>query len=188
MDRRNALRNLGILTGGMVLLPSCDFSEEKVSLVMNKLNIKASEETLMKELVSSIIPEGEIPGAGSLEVHNFVWIMVDDCMDDEKQASFLKGMKSFDSFVKKTNGTSFLSMQQTERENTLSDLLNIKTDDSDPLQKDIFLFVSTVKGLTSYGYMQSEYIMKEVMPYTLIPGSYGPCETVDKSKRINVNG
>jgi len=97
-------------------------------------------------------------------------------------------MKSFDSFVKKTNGTSFLSMQQTERENTLSDLLNIKTDDSDPLQKDIFLFVSTVKGLTSYGYMQSEYIMKEVMPYTLIPGSYGPCETVDKSKRINVNG
>lgn len=187
MDRRNALRNLGILTGGMVLLPSCDFSEEKVSLVMNKLNIKASEEALMKALVSSIIPEGDIPGAASLEVHHFVWIMVDDCMDDEKQASFLKGMKSFDSFVKKTTGTSFLSMQESERENTLSDLLHIKNEDSDQAQKDISFFVSSVKSLTSYGYMQSEYIMKEVMPYTLIPGSYGPCETVDNSKRINVN-
>jgi len=160
---------------------------EKVSLVMNKLKIKASEETLMKELVSSIIPEGDIPGAASLEVHNFVWIMVDDCINDERQASFLKGMKSFDSYVKKTAGTSFLSMQQNERESTLSDLLNIKSKDSDPAQKEILFFVSIVKGLTSYGYMQSEYIMKEVMPYTLIPGSYGPCETVDKSKRINVN-
>ncbi|MDN3642735.1 gluconate 2-dehydrogenase subunit 3 family protein [Lutimonas halocynthiae] len=188
MDRRNALRNLGILTGGMVLLPSCNFSEEKVSLVMNKLNIKTSEEALMKELVSCIIPEGDIPGAASLEVHNFVWIMVDDCMDDEKQASFLKGMKSFDSFAKEMKGTSFLSMQQSERENSLSDIISQASEDADPLQKDISFFVSAVKGLTSYGYMQSEYIMKEVMPYTLIPGSYGPCETVDNSKRINVNG
>lgn len=188
MDRRNALRKLGILTGGMVLLPSCNFSEEKVSLVMNNLNIKASEEALMKELVSCIIPEGDIPGAASLEVQNFVWIMVDDCMEDEKQASFLKGMKSFDPFVKKMKGTSFLSMEQTERENALSEILGQASEDADPLQKDISFFVSAVKGLTSYGYMQSEYIMKEVMPYTLIPGNYGSCETVDNSKRINVNG
>ena len=44
MDRRKALLNLGILTGGMVLLPSCDFTEEQVSLSLNKLRITASEE------------------------------------------------------------------------------------------------------------------------------------------------
>lgn len=188
MDRRNALRNLGILTGGMVLLPSCDFSEEKVSLVLNKLSIKPSEESLMKELVGCIIPEGEIPGAASLGVHGFVWIMVDDCMSEEKQSSFLKGMKSFVPFVKKATGTSFLSMEQREREKTLLDLLSIKMEDADPSQKDTLFFVSAVKGVTAYGYMQSEYIMKDIMPYTLIPGSYGPCETIDNTKRINVNG
>ena len=185
MDRRNALRNLGILTGGMVLLPSCDFSQEKVSLALNKLRIKASEEALMKELVSCIIPEGNIPGAASLNVHDFIWVMVDDCLNDKDQSRFLKGLQSFESSVKKSTGKSFLSMSQVDRETTLNDILNA-TETS--IENEIKYFVSITKRLTAYGYMESEYIMKEVMPYTLIPGSYGPCETVDNTKRINVNG
>lgn len=185
MDRRNALRNLGILTGGMVLLPSCDFSQEKVSLALNKLRIKASEEALMKELVSCIIPEGNIPGAASLNVHDFIWVMVDDCLNDKDQSRFLKGLQSFESSVKKSTGKSFLSMSQVDRETTLNDILNA-TETS--IENEIKYFVSITKRLTAYGYMESEYIMKKVMPYTLIPGSYGPCETVDNTKRINVNG
>lgn len=184
MDRRNALRNLGILTGGMVLLPSCDFSSEKVSLVLNKLSLKASEESLMKELVRCIIPEGDLPGAVSLQVDGFVWIMVDDCLNDKDQSRFLNGLGSFESSVKKSNGISFLSMEQDEREKTITDILNKSTESS---EDEIKFFISMTKQLTTYGYMQSEYIMKEVMPYTLIPGSYGPCETVDNTKRINVN-
>lgn len=188
MDRRNALRNLGILTGGMVLLPSCDFSQEKVSLVLNKLSIKASEESLMKELVSCIIPEGDMPGAASLKVDGFVWVMVDDCLNDKDQSRFLKGLHSFEATVKKSNGKSFLSMEQDERETTLTEILNKTSKTTESAEDEIKFFVSMTKNLTAYGYMKSEYIMKEVMPYTLIPGSYGPCETVDYSKRINVNG
>ena len=188
MDRRNALRNLGILTGGMVLLPSCDFSQEKVSLALNKLSIKASEESLMKELVSCIIPEGDIPGAASLKVHDFVWVMVDDCLNEKDQTKFLKGLQSFEASVKKSNGKSFLTMEQDEQEKTLTAILNKTSKTAESTEGEINFFVSMTKRLTAYGYMESEYIMKEVMPYTLVPGSYGPCETIDKTKRINVNG
>jgi hypothetical protein len=188
MDRRNALRNIGILTGGMVLLPSCDFSEEKASLVLNKLSIKPSEESLVKELVSCIIPEGTIPGAASLDVHNFLWIMVDDCMAEEDQNKFLNGMKAFDPYIKKTTDNTFSELNQEQREEALTSIMGLSLEDTDSFEKDLQLFVSQSKGLTTYGYMQSEYIMKEVMPYSLIPGTYGPCETIDNSKRINVNG
>ncbi len=188
MDRRKALRNLGILTGGMVLLPSCEFSEEKVSLALNKLKIKASEESLMKELVGCFIPEGDIPGAASLNVHDFVWIMVDDCMNEENQTNYLNGLKTFDPYVKKAAGKSFSGLNQKEREKALLGILDIDAENSDQSAKDVYLFVSQSKGLTAYGYMQSKFIMKEIMPYSLIPGTYGPCESIDNSKRINVNG
>lgn len=188
MDRRKALLNLGILTGGMVLLPSCDFTKEQVSLSLNKLRITASEEALMKELVSSIIPEGKISGAASLHIHDFVWVMVDDCMDQENQSMFLNGLKGFDSYVKKITGNPFSSLDQKEREEMLLMIINKPQESSNGDLEALKLFVSTTKEFTSFGYMKSEYIMTEVMPYTLIPGSYGPCETVDKTKRINVNG
>ncbi len=188
MNRRIALRNLGILTGGMVLLPSCDFSKEKASLILNKFEILPSEESLMKELISTIIPEGEIPGARSLEVDNFIWIMVDDCLRSEDQDLFLKGMKMFEPHVKKVSGKSFASLDQKQREELLEGVLENKLEKSETDENALKLFVSITKNLTSYGYMQSEYIMTEVMPYTLVPGSYGSCETVDNSKRINVNG
>ena len=183
MDRRKALKNLGILTGGLVLIPSCDFTEEQVTLSLNKLKIKASEEELMKELVSSIIPEGDLPGAGSINVQDFVWVMVDDCLDRESQSKFLNGLKSFDKHIKKITGNSFNSLNQKEREDVLNSLINDPQEDTEDLK----LFVSITKQFTSFGYMKSEYIMTEVMPYKLIPGTYGSCETIDNSKRINLN-
>lgn len=188
MNRRIALRNLGILTGGMVLLPSCDFSKEKASLILNKLEILPSEETLVKELIDAMIPEGKIPGAKALGVDIFVWIMVDDCLTDDDQEMYLKGMKIFDVHSNKVANNSFSALNQKEREELLTEILAIDSNEANDSDKALNLFVNITKYFTSYGYMQSEYIMTEVMPYTLVPGTYGSCETIDNSKRINVNG
>ena len=188
MDRRKALKNLGLLTGGVVLFPSCDFSEEKVSLALNKLSITESQETLMKELVGCIIPEGDIPGAVSLNVHEFVWVMVDDCMDEPSQKSYLAGLNNFDKNIKNRSGKRFGKLNPEDRITALSGILEKTGDTLEPEDQDLVNFVQTTKNFTSLGYMRSEYMMTEVMPYTLVPGTYGPCETIDNSKRINING
>jgi len=188
MDRRKALRNLGILTGGMVLLPSCDFSKEKISFALNNLQVTETQESLLKDIVSTLIPEGDLPGAGSLQVHDFVWVMVDDCMDKETQAVYLRGLNEFDSHVKKITQKTFVSNNNEERELVLKSIAEDPTDESAKVNTDVKTFFNTTKQLTIFGYMRSEYIMTEVMPYTLIPGSYGPCETIDNTKRLNVNG
>jgi len=188
MDRRKALRNLGILTGGIVLLPSCEFSKEKISFALNNLQVTEAQGSLLKEIVSTLIPEGDLPGAGSLQVHDFVWVMVDDCMEKERQDSYIRGLNEFDSYIKKTTEKPFASCSNEERLLVLSRIAEDPAEESAKVNDDVKLFFNTTKELTIFGYMRSEYIMTEVMPYTLIPGSYGPCETVDNTKRINVNG
>jgi len=192
MNRRKALKNLGILTGGMILLPSCDFSEEKVTLILNKLQITAKQEDLVKEIVTTIIPEGEIPGANALEVHNFVWVMVDDCLPKEKQDSFMNGLKLFDKKAKVISGNSFIKLSENKRITVLKDLLKVNLEKDDQGKKsnmeDIQSFLKTTKYYTGWGFLQSKYVMTEIMPYPLVPGTYGTCETIETNKRINING
>jgi len=164
MNRRKALKNLGILSGGIVLLSSCDFSKEKVSLVLNKLNITSSQENLMKELVATIIPDGEISGAEKLMVHDFVWIMVDDCLESAEQESYLKGLTNFDTNIKKLEGKTFLSLVEKDRINALGLIEASKEKASENVNEDLINFVKITKNFAILGYMQSEYIMTEIMP------------------------
>ena len=188
MDRRKALINMGLLTGGVMLFPSCDFSEEKVSLTLNKLSITESQEALMKKLVATILPEGNIQGASSINLQDFVWIMVDDCMEEASQKSYINGLQNFNDRFEEIAGKSFESLDQEGRVEVLGNLLKGRENGAGPEELDLINFLETTKQFSIWGYMTSEYIMTEVMPYTLIPGTYGPCETIDKSKRINLYG
>lgn len=191
MNRRNAIKNLSLFTGGMILLPSCDFSDEKVSIVLKKLQITLEQEKLVDAIISTLIPEGNIPGAKSLKVTNFVWIMVDDCMETEKQNSFINGLNLFDAKVKANQNKPFDELASDNRELILNEMFKLQNDFADKENlnntSDIKIFLNTSKYYTIWGYKQSEYMMTEIMPYKLVPGSYGLCETIDKSKKININ-
>ncbi len=182
MKRRAVLKNLGLATGGMLLFPSCDFSDEKVSIILNKLQINSNEEALLKAMVDSILPEGDIPGGIAVKAHNFVWTYIDDCTSPQDQESFIANLKLFDTTSKSLLGKRFENAQENERITILEGF--IKGDD-----ETLKNFVETVKGLSVWCYMNSEYILTKEMPYRLIPGanSYEPCKTVDPTQRININ-
>lgn len=188
MDRRKALMNLGILTGGIMLLPSCEFSKEKISFALNNLKVTENQQLLLQEIVESMIPEGTIPGAGSLKVDDFVWVMVDDCFDPLQQTSFLNGLDQFNEHIKEIYGKSFSALNTEQRMQSFHNILKERDDKSSVINDDVKYFLKEAKNLTILGYSNSEYIMTEVMPYSLVPTKYGTCETIDTSKRINVNG
>ena len=188
MDRRKALINLGILTGGITLFPACQFSKEKVSFALNNLEVNEYQADLVKEIISVIIPEGELPGAISLHVDDFIWIMVDDMLNKSQQKIFFQGLNSFESEVKHLSGKNFNSLDGNKRSKAIEDLINDTNNTSSEKKKAVTDFILTIKKMTIIGYMKSEFIMTEVMPYSLVPGKYGTCETIDTTKRINING
>lgn len=181
MNRRTAIKQFSILTGGIVLFPACDFSKEKVFKSMNHLKIDPEQESILKVLVDLIVPGGSIPGAKDLEVDGFVWVMVDDCFDKKNQETFLKGFVELEEYSKEKMGKVFTKLDSKNQNEVLLELLN------DPQNfPDLNVFLSTLKALTIQGYMQSKFIMTEKMSYPLIPGKYGNCETYKTGDQINI--
>lgn len=185
MDRRKALKQIGLLSGGMILFPSCDLSKENVSRVMNKLEVTENQERLLAALAEAIIPESEIPGARTLNVADFVWVMVDDCLDEDTQKSFMTGLDEFKGRFSEINGSSFDKSGQDERARGLQSIVEREssTDGNDA----VATMLEIAKACTILGYNKSEYVMTEIMPYTLIPGKNPECRTLDPNEKINTN-
>ena len=89
MNRRHALRHIALISGGLALIPSCDFSKEDILAAYENLKITATQKALIASISDSIIPAGEIKGALDLAVPDFILVMVNDCFTKENQEKFL---------------------------------------------------------------------------------------------------
>lgn len=185
MRRRNAIKKIGLAAGGIFLLPSCNFSEEKAAQVIEEFQINPSQKDLLKYLISAIIPKDNLPGAEDLKVENFVWIMLKETFGKASQTSFIAGLNQFSKKIEKDKAKTFTKLSQDEKVAALYELdAEIDKGDVD----DLHYFIEVSKKLTIQGYLQSEYIMTEIMPYQLVPGGHGNCEDVSAGKRINIYG
>ena len=191
MDRRIALKQLALFTGGLMVIPSCDFSKENILAAYEKLQITEDHKDLLTKVVATILPGGEIRGAEELNIQDFVLVMANDCLSEEDQLKFINGLKHFDSYVKKKYGSRFGKMDQSKAEEVFNTVVN--NEDKSP-KKDGFdinelnYFLETTKRFTLQGYLSTEYFMTEVMPYKMIPGGFQGEKLIDPSVKINING
>ncbi|MBN8576304.1 MAG: gluconate 2-dehydrogenase subunit 3 family protein [Cytophagales bacterium] len=188
MQRREALKSLAILTGGAVLIPSCNFEKEDILAAYSNLQITSTQQTLLSAVANSIIPPGNLKGAGDIAVQDFILVMVNDCLDKERQALFTQGLQEFDAYSKKVGGSKFLKLEATEKEKVISAGLAIAPGTADEIQKSVREFLSITKRFTIQGFMMSEYIMKDIKPYSLIPGSYKGEVLLSSISNPKING
>ena len=184
MKRRNALKNLGLLTGGLLVFPSLSFTKEKAKLALQKLQVTSEEEELLKHIVGSMIPEGEIPGGVSLKAHLFVWILIDECTTKKNQEIYMNGLRSFQQKTLKRKKIHFTELTESEKLKELNRFIKKKVSKSD-----ISYFLNSTKKIAIFGFMNSEYILTEQMPYKLVPGAftYEPCKTINPNEKVNIN-
>ena len=184
MKRRSALKNIGLIAGGILLFPSCNYSESAASIALKNLKINITEGHLLKQIVDTILPEGEIPGGIALNIHNFIWVIINDCAKKEDQNTFINGLRLFDQAIFNLTDKKFGELSPDERLTSLKSLLETKSTDEEVLE-----FIHTTKQVAIEGYMNSEYILTKQMPYKLVPGafSYEPCKTINPNEKINSN-
>ena len=193
MNRRTLIKNLALVAGGTVLLPSCLKSTGQASVHLKHLNINADQEKLIADICETIIPKTNTPGAKDLNLPRFVLKMVDDCTKKKDQIAFMTGLGEFNELVKKKHNNNFSDLSPKEREQVLADLeksgkpaaeqsrgikpvsesgksLDVvkKKPDVPPLT----LFYNTIKQQTIFGYTNSQYFMTKQIVYELIPGRY----------------
>src|SRR4051812_19145571 len=119
MNRRSVFRNLVIVAGGILILPSCSGDKSKASIQLNKLDVDADMEKLLAEIAETLIPETDTPGAKKLNIHLFVLKMLDDCYDENAQKKFIAGLKQLDVVAKKKFDTSFIGCSTIQRQQLL---------------------------------------------------------------------
>jgi Gluconate 2-dehydrogenase subunit 3 len=188
MQRREALKSLAILTGGAVLIPSCNFEKEDILAAYSNLQITPSLQTLLGQIADTIIPPAKVKGASDLAVQDFVLVMVNDCLDKNQQTQFTKGLQEFNTFSKKSGGANFSRLELAEKEKVVIEGLATAADTTEENQKAVREFLSIAKQFTIQGFMMSEYIMTEVKPYSLIPGRYNGEVLISSISTEKING
>ena len=174
VNRRTAIRHFIFIAGGTVFLPACLQEDGKASVPLKNLKIKASDEKLLSEMVGTIIPATDTPGAKELNGHLFLLKMVDDCTDKEGQQGFVKGMDAFKDACKKRFNQSFIACTPAQREEILNAI------EKKEYEGDVSGFYKTVKSNTLDAYLNSQFVMTKLIPYELVPARWHGCVPAKK--------
>ncbi|MEZ4904936.1 MAG: gluconate 2-dehydrogenase subunit 3 family protein [Spirosomataceae bacterium] len=173
MQRRVALKNLSMAVGGLMSLPTWASAWTPESIGQVGILSFAEEETLA-EIVETIIPETNTPGAKSLKVHQFAMRMINDCYGNEAQKNLKQGLILADTACQQTYNKTFVASDKAQR----TDILNKMVGSNNAPAKQ---FVNMIKNLTIQGYTNSEYYMVNVQKYVMAPGFYHGCVPIKKA-------
>jgi hypothetical protein len=186
MDRRSVIKNLALVIGGAVLLPSCLKKDGTYYVQLKHININADQQKLIADIAETIIPKTNTPGAKDLNLPPFILKMIDECYNKKDQLAFLAGLTEFNNQVKKKYNSSFGDLSVKDREAVLNDIENSakpkagssktparrfrpqKTADVSPINA----FYWTIKQQTIFGYTTSQYFMTKLIFYDMVPGRY----------------
>jgi hypothetical protein len=172
MQRRSAIKNIALTIGGAILLPSWANAWNRESLQDSRF-ISPSQDAFLAEIVETIIPKTNTPGAKDLNVHQFVQRMVMDCYDKKAQETFSKGFDLVESSAKSNFSKTFMECDAKQRLEVLNKMSNSENSD----EKN---FVQLVKGLTIQGYLNSEYVMTNLRIFEFAPARYHGCVPIKK--------
>jgi Gluconate 2-dehydrogenase subunit 3 len=126
--------------------------------------LSVAQGELLAELVETIIPATETPGAKAARVHVFVDLVLKHCRTTSEQAAFVKGLGAVASECRARHGAEFVAAPRASRE----ELLQRLEAGEDP-------FVRTLKELTVLGYCTSEKGATQGLAYEAVPGDYRGC-------------
>ena len=172
MKRRFVVKNIALTIGASIVLPAWANAWNQNSLRDNYFNI-SSQENLLAEIVETIIPKTNTPGAKELYVQQFVPKMVTDCYDKKAQVTYRNGFELVDKSATNTFSKSFMECDGKQRLEILNKMSKSENQDEKS-------FIQLVKGLTIKGYLSSEYVMTNLRIYEYAPARYHGCVLVKK--------
>ncbi|MFD0796048.1 gluconate 2-dehydrogenase subunit 3 family protein [Maribacter chungangensis] len=201
MDRRKAIRNMGLALGYTVATPTL------VSLVQSCKTEPAitwapefftnEQGSALTKLVDIILPKTDTPSASEVQVDIFIDRFANEVMEKEQQDFLQMSMSKFmdkalaDSGKEKIESLTSEDLEPVlaaalkvskEEKVTYMDMVNtyneaIAEGQSTNLDDGVsrFAFADNLRGLTIWGYKTSEYVGEEVLAYLPVPGEYIAC-------------
>ncbi len=201
MDRRVALKNMGLALGYTVATPTL------LSLVQGCKNVETVNWTpdfftkeqgnVLHKLVDIILPKTDTPSASEVNVHIFIDRFTNEIMEDVEQSITKLSFEKFIAKALKDSGKDEANdltsedlepvlaeaLQLSEEEEILNEELVIKNpsamikgeNDAVADEPVSYNFAKNLRDMTIWGYKTSEYVGEEVLAYLPVPGEYIGC-------------
>ncbi|WP_276388895.1 gluconate 2-dehydrogenase subunit 3 family protein [Eudoraea chungangensis] len=187
MKRKSFLNNIGLLGGGLLLLPGSSLLQGCEYQPSERRTLKEEDIPLLDEIGETIIPTSESsPGAKAVKIGAFMYSIYKDCMPPENQAIFLSGLNDLDFRAATLYKTSFLEISADEKLELL-EKLQLEAialgESQEGADKPVPHYFDLFKSLTSYGYFTSEVGMTMARNYLPIPGKFEACINYNKGDR-----
>jgi archaellum component FlaD/FlaE len=199
MDRRELLKMIAVLTGGVVVggevfLTGCKNADTTTGTAFTEQDV-----AFLDEVGETILPATNTPGAKEAKVGQFMTSIVNDCYEEADQKTFHDGMKQLNDACDKKFNTSFLKATPQQRHDLLVDLdkdakehqkkrgefmeeQNKKGKEASEKGDKTFKkeempnhYFSLMKQLTLWGYFTSKEGMTKALRYNPVPGRYEGC-------------
>ena len=178
MKRRELLKNTSLWVSGLLLTPSVAVLKSCVPLKREdkwKSDFFSSDNgNLIFELIDTLIPNTEIPGAIEAKVHEFVESYVRDVYNENKREWFIEELSNFDNKIKEYSSKSFFKLNLIEKINTLNEIQKKESYNDDSFYIDL-------KKLVIRGYFNSEIGVTQALNYRPIPGTFKGCIPLSES-------
>ncbi len=167
MNRRIALKNALLIIGGSILVPTSLRGAQDPSVRLSNLKIDGDDEFLLGEVVDTLIPKTDTPGAKELKVHLFVLLMVDECHEPDEQRAFVGGLRELGGYSKRRFGSGFLDCTEEQRVEILEGLKQ-----KNGISSGLWVFNQLMRKRAIQGYRESQYVMTHLIPHRMIPEKY----------------
>lgn len=189
MNRRDLIKQIALLTGGLVIgsevfLSGCKQSGKTGLLLSEK------ELALLDELGETIIPATDTPGAKAANIAAFMNSIVSDCYTQQEQDAFMKGLKAIDETCKSVVGSNFI---ESSAEKKLQFVVHLEKEakaydekikpknaaaekeakeKGAPYTAEPPHYYTMMKQLTLWGFFTSKTGMTETLRHIAVPGRY----------------
>ena len=188
MERRELLKMIALLTGGVVIGGDVFLSGCKTNTSATT-DFSATNIAMLDEVGETIIPTTNTPGAKATQIGAFMKTMVNDCYNERQQKIFTEGMAGLDAACKKMHDKTFIDCSPEQKKSFLISLekeakdYNMQRDEKEKAEKEKEKmnpdyigapphYYTMMKQLTLFGYFTSEIGSKQALRFLPIPGKY----------------
>ncbi|MEM9650243.1 MAG: gluconate 2-dehydrogenase subunit 3 family protein [Bacteroidota bacterium] len=206
MDRRKALKNMGIAIGYSVATPTLislmQGCKSETTLEWAPEFFTQDEGAALTKLVDIILPKTDTPSASEVQVHIFIDRFVDQVMEKKEQDFTKMSMAHFLEKAMTDSGKGKAGdLSSDDLEPVLAEALKVtKADEMKNLEAvqqyneamaegkeasldnavSRFAFAKSLRDITIWGYKTSEYVGEQVLEYLPVPGEYIGCGDVNE--------
>ena len=186
IDRREAVRRVSMMLGGVALIGSDTFltgfrrAPSSEELAGDGLFTPA-DIAWLDEVADTILPTTSTPGAKAAKVGPFMAMMVIDTYQEPQQKIFVEGMRTLEAECVKVNGAGFMAATPAQRL-ALLERIDREAHDAQKPPGGAHYF-RMIKELTLLGYFTSEIGCTQAQRYVETPGRFAPCVPYTKGEK-----